>query len=149
MHKNFFRKKSYRSLKLTSLRFLWQLCRPNWSIIWGTVNLWSMFENRQIAVIEGKCRRFRNSSECLKTHFAANNWPIWTQRCQKKRKDVDYKLIYISLQKYFVAHERSTVKSSFITYGCYGPDVLFWTVLYHSFLFFKSILQIWCEVFLF
>ena len=29
-----------------------------------------MFENRQIALIEGKCRRFRNSSGCLKTRCA-------------------------------------------------------------------------------
>ena len=35
--------------------------------------------------IEGKCRRYRNSSKCLKTHFATNNWPIWTK---KKSKDV-------------------------------------------------------------
>ena len=27
-----------------------------------------MFENRQIAAIEGKCRRLWNSSECLKIH---------------------------------------------------------------------------------
>ena len=32
-----------------------------------------MFENRQLAVFEGKCRRFRNSSECLKTNRASNN----------------------------------------------------------------------------
>ena len=42
--------------------------KPNWSIIWGTVNLWSLFENRQIAVVERKCRRNRNYSECFKTH---------------------------------------------------------------------------------
>ena len=41
--------------------------------------VWSMFGNQQIAAIEGKCRRFRNSSECLKNHCAANNWQIWTQ----------------------------------------------------------------------
>ena len=36
--------------------------------------------------IEGKCRRFRNSSECLKTHCGANNcnWPIWTQKVPKE-----------------------------------------------------------------
>ena len=27
-----------------------------------------MFENQQIALIEGKCRRFRNSFDCLKTY---------------------------------------------------------------------------------
>ena len=29
-----------------------------------------------------------------------------------------------------VVHERRVVKNSFITYVCYAPDVLFWTVLY-------------------
>ena len=48
------------------------------------VCLWSMFENRQFSVVEGKCRRFRNSSECLKTHCAANNWPIWRQKVPKE-----------------------------------------------------------------
>ena len=56
----------------------WQILRPNWSTIRGTVSLWSMIENQQIALIEGKCPRFRNSSNCLKTNCAANNVPIWT-----------------------------------------------------------------------
>ena len=43
-----------------------------------------MFENRQIAVIEAKCRQFRNSSEYLKTRHALNNWRIWTQKVQKE-----------------------------------------------------------------
>ena len=43
-----------------------------------------MFENRQLAVFEGKCCRFRNSSECLKTHCGANSWPIWTQKVSKE-----------------------------------------------------------------
>ena len=43
-----------------------------------------MFQTRLIAVIEGICRRFRNSSECLKTHCAANNCPIWTQKSPKE-----------------------------------------------------------------
>ena len=43
-----------------------------------------MFGNRQIAVIEGKCRRFRNSFECSNTYCAANNRPIWTQKVPKK-----------------------------------------------------------------
>ena len=29
-------------------------------------------------------RRFRNSSECLKTHFDTNNWQIWTQKVPKE-----------------------------------------------------------------
>ena len=41
-------------------------------------------ENQQLAVFEGKCRRFRNSSDCLKTHCAANNWPICKQKVPKE-----------------------------------------------------------------
>ena len=43
-----------------------------------------MLENRQLAVFKGKCRQFRNSSECFKTHCGANNWPIWTQKVPKE-----------------------------------------------------------------
>ena len=32
-----------------------------------------ILENRQVAVIEAKCRRFRNSSECLNIRRASNN----------------------------------------------------------------------------
>ena len=43
----------------------WHLLRPHWSIIWGTVSLWSMFENRQLAVFEGKFfRSFKDSLCC-------------------------------------------------------------------------------------
>ena len=46
-----------------------------------------MFENRQIAVIEGKCRRFRNSSECFKTRCAATDRPIVTQKVPKEAQE--------------------------------------------------------------
>ena len=43
----------------------------------STVSLWSMFGNRQIpASIEGKCRRFQNSSECLKTRLQKGRYSI-------------------------------------------------------------------------
>ena len=80
----FFEKNSYKILKSTSVRFFWYILQQNWSIIRDTVSLWRMFENRQIAAIEGKCLWFRNSSECLKTLCAANNWPIWTQNVSKE-----------------------------------------------------------------
>ena len=57
---------------------------PNWSIIRCTVSLRFMFENWQIDVIEGKYRRFQNSSECLNNHCAANNWLIWMQKVPKE-----------------------------------------------------------------
>ena len=45
---------------------------------------WKMLENGKMAVFEGKCRRFRKSSECLESHYAWNNWPIWTQNVPKE-----------------------------------------------------------------
>ena len=38
--------------------------------------------------------------------------------CQKKRKDMDYKLLKEFFQKYFVVNEWSAVKNSFSTYVC-------------------------------
>ena len=38
------------------------------------------------------------------------------KRCQKKRKDVKYKILSEFTQKYFVAYERLAVKNSFSTY---------------------------------
>ena len=52
------------------------------------------------------------------------------KRCQKKRKDVDYKLLLEFFQKYFVVHKQSAVENSFSTYVCYAPDGLFWLNLY-------------------
>ena len=48
------------------------------------------------------------------------------KRCQKKPKDVDYKLRLEFIQKYFVAHLQSPVKNSSSTSVCYAPDGLFW-----------------------
>ena len=52
------------------------------------------------------------------------------KRCQKKRKDVDYKLLQEFFQKKFVVHEQLAVEHSFSTYLCYAPDGLFWLNLY-------------------
>ena len=38
------------------------------------------------------------------------------KKCQKKSKDVDYKLLQDFFQKYFIVHEQSAVKNSFPTY---------------------------------
>ena len=51
---------------------------------------------------------------------------FWRKMCQKKRKDVDYKLLYKFFQKYFFVHEQSAVENSFSTYVCYDTDGLFW-----------------------
>ena len=59
----------------------WHLLLSNWSIIRGTVRLWRMLEHRQINGCEGKCRQFRNYSECLKTHCAAKNDQFGRKRC--------------------------------------------------------------------
>ena len=47
------------------------------------------------------------------------------KRCQKKRKDVDFKLLSEFYQKYFVVNEWLAVKNSASTYVCYDPDGLF------------------------
>ena len=47
------------------------------------------------------------------------------KRCQKKRKDVDYKLLLEFFQNYFAVHELSAVENSFSTYVCYAPKVYF------------------------
>ena len=76
----YFWKNSYKSLLLTSLHFFWHRLHQNWSIFRGTESLWSMFGNRQIAAIKGKCRQFRN----LKSHCDSNNLPILTQKVPKE-----------------------------------------------------------------
>ena len=50
------------------------LLRPNWSIVRGTVSLWKILENAQIAVFKGKCRRF---SENLDAKGAWRSVMIW------------------------------------------------------------------------
>ena len=65
------------------------------------MSLWNIFENRQLAVFEGKCRRFRNSSECLKTHCASNYWPIWTQTVPKEAYRCGLKTSIRVFQKIF------------------------------------------------
>ena len=54
------------------------------------------------------------------------------KRCQKKRKDVDYKLLKEFFQKYFVVHERSAVKNSLCTDVCCKVDSGFCEALYEG-----------------
>ena len=54
------------------------------------------------------------------------------KRGQKKRKDVEYKLLLELFQKYFVVHEQSAVKNSFSAYVCNARDGLFWLNLYSA-----------------
>ena len=114
-----------------SLRFFWHLLYTNWSINWGTVNLWSMFENWQIAVIKGKCRRFRNSSKCLNTHCAANYWPISTQKLQKEAQRCGLQISLTYISKIFrCAGTVGCQKFIHYIFMLFSLDVLFWTVLY-------------------
>ena len=48
------------------------------------------------------------------------------KRCQKKLKDVNYKLLYEFFQKSAVLHGHSAIENSLSTYVCYDPDGLFW-----------------------
>ena len=116
MYNKIFLKNSYRSLCFTSLRFFWHLLRPKWSIIRGTVTLFlSMFENRQIALIEAKFRPFRNSSKCFTVPRKIDQFE--RKRCQKKRKGINYKLLKEFLQKCVFVNERLSVKVSLSTYA--------------------------------
>ena len=54
------------------------------------------------------------------------------KRCQKKRKDVEYKVLSEFFQKCFVVDEQSAVENSFSTYVCYAVDGLFWLNLYRQ-----------------
>ena len=51
------------------------------------------------------------------------------QRCQKMRKDMDYKLLQEFLQKEFVVHEQSAVRNSF-SMLCPGRFILVESVDY-------------------
>ena len=94
-----------------------------------------MFESRQIAVIliEGKCRRFPNSSECLNTHCFAKNRPIWTQKVPKEalRCGLQTSIRGFLLNIWFYMNSRLSKIRSVHTYG-YAPDGLFWLNLYVS-----------------
>ena len=59
------------------------------------------------------------------------NYQFGRKRCQKKRKDADYKLLYLFFQKYFFVHEQSAIKISFSTHLCYASEGLFWLNLYN------------------
>ena len=61
------------------------------------------------------------------------------KRCQKKRRETDYKIPYDFFQDYFFLHEQSAVKNSFSKYVRYDPDGLFWLNLY--ILNFKSLIE--------
>ena len=50
--------------------------------------------------------------------------------CQKKRKDVSYQLLLVFFLKYFVVHEWSAVKKSFITYVWSKVDVFYCDTVY-------------------
>ena len=69
-----------------------------------------MFENRQIAVIEAKCRLsylgILLNVERLTVPRIIDQFG--RKKCQKKRKDISYKLLKNNFQTYFVAHELLT-----------------------------------------
>ena len=75
-----------------------------------------MFENRQLAVFEGKCRRFRNSSECLKTHCGANDWPIWTQKVSKEAQRCELPTLKRFFSKIFWYTKWTVGRQKFVQY---------------------------------
>ena len=52
----------------------------------------------------------------ITTHRFTKNDQFGRKMCRKKRKDVDFKLLYDFFLKYFVAHEQSAVENSFSAY---------------------------------
>ena len=88
------------------------------------------FRNRRHFPLKTANCRFPNIFQRLTVPRIIDQF--WRKRCQKKRKDVNYKLIYNFFQKYFVVHERWAVKISVSTCVCYTPDGLFWWNLYLS-----------------
>ena len=94
------------------------------------MSLWSMFENRQIAVVKGQCRRFWNSCECLRLNVPRIIGQFGRKRCQKKRKVLGYQSIRVFVKTFCFIWTAGAVKNSFIACVCYTPDGLFWKVLY-------------------
>ena len=64
-----------------------EVCGPHLYASFGTfcAQIGQLFETQCVIEVcleidkSLPCPRFRNSSECLKYHYVASNWPIWTQ----------------------------------------------------------------------
>ena len=75
-----------------------------------------MFENDQIAFFEGKFRRFRNCSDCLKNHCAANMEYLTKLNAKGARRSVKmwttkfYERFFFK-NIFYTVHERSSVSS--------------------------------------
>ena len=65
MHNKVFLEKLLWKFVAHIFTLFWHLLRPNWSIHRGRVNLWRLFEDRKIAVFEGKMSSISNSSASL------------------------------------------------------------------------------------
>ena len=88
-----------------------------------SLNIWKIRNRRQFPSIAAICR-LSNIFQRLTLPRVIDQFG--RKRCQKKREDVEDKLIKEFFQKYFDEHERSAVKTSFSTYVCYAPDGCFW-----------------------
>ena len=84
------------------------------------------------------CCYRKKTSECLKTHYAANNWPIWTQRGNKRSVKMwtlnIYKIFFkifcctltVGCQWYFGSHEFGPRKWKWMVVNVYWTARLFW-----------------------
>ena len=85
----YFWKNSYWSWLVTSLRFFWHLLRPDWPIIRSTA--FGRIRNRRHFPSKTAILPFSNIFQRLTVPRMIDQY--WHKRCQKKRKDVDYKLL--------------------------------------------------------
>ena len=115
---------------------LMEVCSPHLYASFGTFCVqigqviaahWVFIRNRRHFTSMTAICRFSNILQRLTLTRIIDRFGC--KRCQKNRKDMDYKLLLECFQKYFFVHKLVAVKNSFCTYVCHASDVLFWTVL--------------------
>ena len=87
-------KKSYRNLQLKPSRFFWHLLCPNWSIIRGAASLWTFARIRNQWHFPWKTTICPSSNILQRLTVLRIIDRFRCKRCQSKREDMDYKLIY-------------------------------------------------------
>ena len=64
--------------------FFWHFLRSNWSIIRGTVSIWTFEGIPKSTTFPFDDSDLSISKHTLKTHCVSNNWPIWAQKVSKE-----------------------------------------------------------------
>ena len=94
------------------------------------VNYWRHSESMKIdksVLSKEKFRRFQNSSERLKTHFAVTRIidQFGRKRCQKKRKYVDHKLLNEFFQKNILSYMNDRLSKNSSEHAYVIPRTVF------------------------